>query len=226
MKHLFLFILFAFAANATAQDSTKVATLLQHSISGIAETRIFFSLPIGLRYDLRLRTPNPRIDWAVGATTSYYIANTKLPAEFNRYNTINNTHTEIEQNTQYNNYLTLHGLVLIGKKDFTFQTGLTLGIQDIILGNTEKTYNNSTNALIKEYTSKSSNSRISLFVPVGVRYQPAKSFITAWLSADIGLYTDLPNPKFVSEYRLRPISDLNLQLGIGYSLAPRATTIH
>jgi hypothetical protein len=212
MKHLFFFILFAFAANATAQDSSKQNTL-QHSIAVQGQNFPYNGILWGLRYDARLCTPNPLIDWSFGAASSY--------------NTGKNTFKIGDSNFDYwsesKNYLTLHGLVLIGKKDVTFQTGLAFSMYDSNVIITEKLYYNNYDIVTQKKALDA-----ALFAPIGVRYQPKKLPIIAWFDTGVGLYTNL-NTVINTTNLPTPKGDaflFNLQLGIGYSFAPRATTIH
>ena len=225
MKHLFCFILFAFATNAAAQDSTQ-QNRLQHSISATVETPSLAIPLVGLRYDARLRTPNLRIDWAFGAATSYYFENKKGTTS---YNTFSNTRTDYEYTRNYKNYLTLHGLVLVGKKNFTFQTGLAFGILDNSYTTNQTEYSNKTSAIIREYGYTYTYQYLSLSVPVGVRYQSTKLPIVAWFDTGIGFSTLIGGSSYTysgTKPKFNATSFLNLQIGIGYSFAPRPTHIH
>jgi hypothetical protein len=176
-----------------------------------------FASPLwGLRYDARMCTANPLIDWSFGAAAAYNYRQSLGSREDYNYK------TDYEYKIENTNYLTLHGLILIGKKDFTFQTGLTLGIHDYQSNRTDTSYNPATPNIYSITKSKFSGKYMTLLVPVGVRYQPAKRPIMAWIDLGAGIYTSLDAIGGKINGVTVPVGvspSMNLQIGVGYSFA-------
>jgi hypothetical protein len=211
MKHFLLLLLCAISPSLQAQDSSVQKTVLQHSLSACMQAHTF-STAYGIRYDLRLHTPNPKTDWAFGATTALGTLNYKFDQPFSQG-------TSWKQDIDY---LTLHGLLVFGVKNFAFQTGLVFGFHDT----KERRYNitNYPNQPSFYYESRETNQYITGMATAGLRYQSPKNKIHAWFDIGGGGYLNLVKLRTNQQYMIKQqavFPGIRLQVGIGYTFLSR-----
>ena len=178
-KALFLLLLAAFGSlSASAQDSTSTRLGLQHTIAPIL-VGSFYSGPgitYGVQYDLRFRTPNKWLDYAVGIESSY-----KRSSERGIWNSTGTQKTDYNYAHLRN---TLYGAVLLGKKDWSFETGVQATVySDLYYSKNYIMPINPSRDTIINYFERNTH-YLALGVPLGVRYQPAKSSFYASLLMD------------------------------------------
>jgi hypothetical protein len=213
MKHFFLLLCCTISFNLSAQDSNTEKTTLQHSIGACMQGHIFFAPAYGIRYDLRLHTPNPKTDWAFGVTTA-------LGTQTFKYENAFNSNTYWQQGMDY---LSLHGLLVFGTKDFAFQTGLVLGYHDTkIRRESFSTYTNQPNYY---YEGAEVHQYATAIATAGVRYQSPKNKIHAWADFGGGGYSDLRDVdlklKYNSPNQQVIGGSIKFQLGVGYTFLSR-----
>jgi hypothetical protein len=184
----------SFAQTNTAQPSPVG---LQHSL--MAHTLYAFNSSFnltggGLNYDLRFRTPNPRIDWSIGASVG--LSNIGPALAFAKFNQYVAKYKGLDWN-----YISLHPAILFGRKAVVFELGL-----DVQYGHW---------ATVTKALYDIDSDELTLRLPLGVRYQTPKDGLYASLRT-----TPITSTGFLADSPVRFVTVFwYTQLTLGYSFA-------
>ena len=205
------------AAQTTDNSSTSTDIGLQHTVAANISTNSESVFLYSVLYDLRLRNLYRKLDLAFGADFGYVNDTRNLE--------LDNPNTSSWKIKKDGAKATLRCVAIIGRKNVAFEAGLQFSYSSFHSLNNivyDPSYNNP-NTSYEEY-----RNRFAIGIPLGVRYQPARSSVFVALALDLSVWraatyiADYENSITApSRYKTDAVGtmlDLNrIRLSVGYT---------